>query len=774
MPHLADIWAKSPPQPGAAGETLQRHTRRTWENFLSCRERAPALHQLCGAPRLWLRAALAVLLHDVGKCCAGFQAMLRGQASFRERHEVLSVAALSALVGDLSSEDLPWVAAAILSHHEDLPAINARYRPKDEFLNLPDGLSVLASELTADFYRLASELVKEELLPRLVETEFAELATTLANCTALKPEDPVERTRQLMNRIFDLYRRIEAGHYQSAEALAGRLLRGLLVIADHSASAHVSIGYCERLASTAGLLTALQRRPEELFEHQRSAMAVAGNAILIAPTGSGKTEAGLLWAAAQMGQAGGRPVLFYVLPYQASLNAMRQRLGLVLGDQHVALQHSHALQALYKAFAARDYSPQEAERLARREAAVARLHAAPVKLLTPYQLLRGAFQLRGHEAIWAEAACSLMILDELHAYEPRRLGMILAVLAHLSRDLGARLLVMSATLPERLVRLLQEALGRLEVIRSSAQTFAQFRRHRLFLVNDDLLSDSVLERAAADWRSGLSVLMVCNTVRRAQQLWSRMIQQAGERVMLLHGRFHAEDRSDKEVRLLRLRTQGQPQPSLLVSTQVVEVSLDIDFDVLYSDPAPLEALIQRFGRVNRRRLCRERNVFVSASLPAASPIYDGEAVRLALEALAPFDRGLLDEQRLQGGLDGVYSGQFGQTWEASVRKAWREFERDVLASLKPFRSDDRLEEMFERIFDGIEVLPAGLWPHYRELSESEPLRAPGLLVPITSRQYRMLKAAGRLRWEQGVCVADCPYSSELGLELPSQALDDGL
>jgi CRISPR-associated endonuclease/helicase Cas3 len=69
---------------------------------------------------------------------------------------------------------------------------------------------------------------------------------------------------------------------------------------------------------------------------------------------------------------------------------------------------------------------------------IARLHAKPVRILTPYQLLRGTFQLEGHEALWTGASGSLMIFDEMHAYEPLRTGMILATIRHMTRKLGVR------------------------------------------------------------------------------------------------------------------------------------------------------------------------------------------------------------------------------------------------------------------------------------------------------------------------------------------------
>src|SRR5581483_10824435 len=125
--------------------------------------------------------------------------------------------------------------------------------------------------------------------------------------------------------------------------------------------------------------------------------------------------------------------LFYVLPYQASLNAMYSRLQAVFPNL-ITLQHSRAAQALYRQLLETEhYDRASAAKTARFQTSLARLHFHPVRVLTPYQLLRSAFRLRGYESILADAAKGLFIFDEIHAYEPVRLGMIFAMIEYLGR-----------------------------------------------------------------------------------------------------------------------------------------------------------------------------------------------------------------------------------------------------------------------------------------------------------------------------------------------------
>src|SRR5207344_3077389 len=135
-------------------------------------------------------------------------------------------------------------------------------------------------------------------------------------------------------------------------------------------------------------------------------------------------------------------------------------------------------------------------------------------------------------------------------------------------------------------------------------------------------------------------------------------------------RFTAEDRAEKE-RLLGFRIgTGLRVPSgagtILVATQVVEVSLDVDFDVLFTDPAPIEALIQRFGRINRARRASARDVFVSDVLPDETEwFYDTQSVQRAVNILRPSSGQMIEEITVQSWVDSAYE-PVARDWLAEV------------------------------------------------------------------------------------------------------------
>ena len=757
-----DIWAKSPKPPTTTGESLESHTLQVLNCLNRLRARAPNLDELCEMPRLWRRASIAAVLHDLGKCCTGFQSTLKGGPRFRHRHEVLSVALIPWLYPDDRDNDVPWIAAAILTHHKDLELIGSLYPFDLDF----DELEQLQAEATPDFFGIAEKIFRNRFLPTLA-AEFSLEISILEG--RWDPPEIARLIRPIMAAAFNLAEEIRTAGPASPRAIGGHVIRGLLLLSDHAGSAGETFRTLDQITNEMSMLKALDIESASLYPHQLD--LIPGNCTLIAPTGSGKTEASLLWAARTGSQTPGSPVLFYVLPYQASINAMHERLSSRFGDRQVAMQHSRAAQAVYRQLLDRDYKPELATLLARKAQSLARLHAKPVRVLTPWQLLRGAYQLKGHEALWTDAARSLMILDEIHAYESERLGMILATVRHLAHNFGARMLFMSATMSARLLEFIHGILPNCKHVNANLATYERFRRHRINLVNADLTHEEISKRVSAEARAGKAILVVATTVGRAQHIYSRLKRELGDLVSLLHGRFHSEDRFEKERDLIRKRGPNGNQPAVLVATQVVEVSLNVDFDVLYSDPAPLEALVQRFGRVNRRRRVPLRDVFVMRNTPEGSPVYRDTHLRAAIEQLERFEGAALDEGTVQGMLDSVYGGEIGDVWIADLEKQMGDFQRNVLDALMPFRSSDELAKQFDDLFDGYQVLPKSLESEYERRLEEDELNAPALLIPITRGQFWSIKPSRR---PDGTLVTDRPYSEEEGLNLTSKPHEDGI
>lgn len=216
--------------------------------------------------------------------------------------------------------------------------------------------------------------------------------------------------------------------------------------------------------------------------------------------------------------------------------------------------------------------------------------------------------------------------------------------------------------------------------------------HRLLKVRtapEDLVE--AIEAAGFSESDGGVVGVVCNTVQRAQDAFDALTQRYGRSdIELIHSQFTLADRAEREGALVESlgpdahRGSGRPQHRIVVGTQILEQSLDIDFDVIVSDFAPTDALLQRAGRLHRHNrplvdrppALREprlylRGVEVTDDVPAfesgAMAIY-GERVLLAsLAVLTPFFSGPLC---LMHDLDALVEQTYSPGLEVPL--AWRE------------------------------------------------------------------------------------------------------
>ncbi len=770
---LEDVWAKSPDKgEGSRPESLAQHTWYVLERLADFIHLRPELPAQLGRPGLWHILFWASFLHDFGKAMPGFQGVLRGDKTgwSGHRHEVFSLAFVEWIAAGLSPEEHQWVVAAIVSHHRDAAEIETAYPLPDD--DEEDVLAKHLDQLNVPTIRGLWRWVRECAEDWIAALGLAELGVhTLPIPDEAQAVDEIER-RGVSNirKRLKLYRRFIRSLEDSQEQalFASTItLRGHLINADHSASAHA--GRMPHAEFHPQRILANNPALDRLFDHQRKAGEIEGSALLVAPTGSGKTEAALLWACRQA-QDGKSPRLFYTLPYQASMNAMYLRLCDSFADQNVGLQHGRSLLALYRMLMEREHDARQAARQARWAKNLAELNFKSVRVFSPYQMLKGAYRLKGYEALLSDYHGAAFVFDEIHAYEVKRLAMILKMIDYLRRQYQARFLVMSATFPSIIKAWLKSALDSAVEIQAAPDLFEMFRRHRLYLLPGELLADGSLERMAEVARSGKSVLVVCNVVGRAQSAYSELtarLAKDGIPVELLHGRFNVRDRSDKE-RLIREATGSTSQMRrsiVLVATQVVEVSLDIDMDTIFTDPAPLEALVQRFGRVNRRRRQTDLAAVHVYREPAdGQKIYDAALIARTLSILDRENGLPIDEATVGEWLDEIYSGEIAEKWQNTCAEQSAEFEASCLRTLRPFQSSHHLEEEFYKAFDGTEVLPEVFWDEYERLKEEDPIQAGELLVPISYRRFYQLRGLRRVLTEEWPFVVDVPYTSEMGLD----------
>lgn len=772
---LSTVYAKSSPP-----ELLVSHLSATLEGGRSLARRVGRIAAIDGVfgDNFWPAVWLACLTHDAGKVAEGFQAMVRGRTRrWGERHEVLSLGFLPGLVHDPAM--LAWVATGVATHHRPFTGTSGRDL---ETLYGPSDLAELR-----DRFEPIDEHVVAAVGQWLYDTaSAAELPVTSSDAHELTVTDVLCDAHRLADELFTRWH----GPADAARGLAAVLLQGAVTLSDHLSSANGRLSTEQPLNATfrARWENRLDARGLTPREHQLLAAEVTTHLLLRAPTGSGKTEAALLWAARQvvdLAQAtGGTPRVFYTLPYLSSINAMAERLGVLFGNTElVGVSHSRAASYhLATAICPDDTPPDDdtkAEHAAKAvsRAAATRLFRETVRVGTPYQLMRAALAGPAHSGILVDTANSVFVLDELHTYDARRLGYLLAS-ATLWERLGCRIAVLSATQPTMLVELIQSSLQHPVAIVDTPHLGVP--RHRLCTRSYGLTETAALEEIRLRLARDDSVLVVANNVAHAVDLFEQLAPQVRQRhghdaAILLHSRYRRIDRSTIEQAIIsRFRSGvGERRPGLLVATQVVEVSLDIDFDVLFTAGAPLEALLQRFGRVNRLDSRPPADVIVHA--PAwtkrgkqgdeyADGVYPRAVVESAWRILLDNDGRIVDENDVTTWLNRSYADEWGQRWREDVERHREAFSRAFLQFRYPFDDREQLAEVFDELFDGTEAvlvedtddyeaaLALGKGAAGRLLADEYLIPMPHWAAPL-SRYERRLK----------VRVIDGDYDSRIGL-----------
>jgi CRISPR-associated endonuclease/helicase Cas3 len=712
---------------GADGvpETLLAHTLAVVQMAHDLCNRLPLPVEVRGDLRR--KVELAAALHDIGKAAPGFQRVLRGeQADWHGwRHEALSAGFASALKSVVPEE----IIFAVLFHHKEIPGDTTR--AICFFDGQPEGWPRMIREwreseplAQAFWQQVCREIGRAECIEAVevsdvkLRRDWLDDSPTGGQCQRIELENRCEASR----------------------------LRGLLICADHLASAHQQ------------LPAVVEAREFRMNYHprpfQEKAGAASGSAILHAPTGSGKTEAALLWAGVNRIENGR---LFYILPFTAAINAMHTRLcdSFPSKKESVGVLHGRASHHLYSQML-RDYpgNRHHAQREAKARARLAHEMYHPVRVCTPHQVLRHTLHGRGWEQMLAEFPGACVIFDEIHSYQPNLAGLTLGTARLLANKFGTRILFASATFPQFLKNIVQELIPCTVIEPDLAaprdREVVERKRHNLGIADGNIQGG--VDDIRSDVLAGRSVLVVCNHVRTAQVVYqSLVIKLPPDDVVLFHSRFNMEDR-----RRIEQMLAVPPLPKVLVATQVVEVSLDIDFDCGYFEPAPIDALIQRMGRVNRKGDRAPAPIVVFRETVGRYPIYEEVLTRRTLEELA-YVCNPISEHDVVAACDRVY----GEGYTSAERREFEErlnhpyfveFDQHLLAG--------RSEEWVDRVIDDAEgradVLPRGLLSRHQALSnEGFWLDADALLVNIRTAPYQ-----GRIDWKHDPPLVNADYTKE--------------
>ena len=365
------------------------------------------------------------------------------------------------------------------------------------------------------------------------------------------------------------------------------------------------------------------------------------NLIVIAPTGSGKTEASLLWMNGEKS--------FYTLPLKVSSNAIYLRIKENYEYKDVALLHSDAMAVYLREYNGNEDIGEKYER--------SKMLSQPLTVCTVDQLFRFVYRALGTEIFAATLKYSKLVLDEIQAYEPRVIATIIYGLKMI-QEMGGKFAIITATFPP-VLKYFMEQYGLVEGKQYIFKDFTgkeyqveKYPRHKVEIRHSEMNLDEIRLRG-----KNRKVLVICNTVSKAQKLYKKL---EGENVWLLHSKYIRRDRAFLERKIMGFSESGES--GIWITTQIVEASLDIDFDILYTEMCTADSLLQRMGRCNRKgRYCPdEANIVVFDNRNGVSEgkrrsVYEDKLYDRSLELLSKYEHILFSEDKKTAYMNEVYS-----------------------------------------------------------------------------------------------------------------------
>lgn len=381
------------------------------------------------------------------------------------------------------------------------------------------------------------------------------------------------------------------------------------------------------------------------------------NLIIVASTGIGKTEGALLWIGDNKG--------LFTLPLRVSINSIYDRVvsKINYGKEKTALLHSDS---------ASEYRKREAGGVIDKTYLdETKQLSYPLTICTLDQLISFIFKYEGFELKLATLSYSKIVIDEIQMYSPEMIAYLIIALRDIVK-MGGKFAIVTATFPPIFEHFMNYAgLTAGDDYKRCNEPFLKkengtvMLRHKIKVYEENIN----IERIKGDYK-GKKVLIIVNTVNKAQELYSQLYNDKDikDNVFMFHSRFIKEDRAIKEEFIFEDGQLKNKFSGIWITTQVVEASLDIDFDVLYTELSDISGLFQRMGRVFRNRVLKDDrvniNVFVgNKELPSGirdntskyDSIIDIDIFNKSKEAILKWDNVKLNELDKMKMVEKVYS-----------------------------------------------------------------------------------------------------------------------
>ena len=390
------------------------------------------------------------------------------------------------------------------------------------------------------------------------------------------------------------------------------------------------------------------------------------NIIAIAQTGMGKTEAGLLWISDNKG--------FFILPIRTAINAIYDRTKKYISsyggnlEEQLGLLHSSSLEYLLLQSEDDKYDDKD-EYIDKKEdkeiieyEKIAKQLSLPINVSTIDQLFDFVYKYPAYELKLTTLSYSKIVIDEIQMYGPDLLAYLVYGLERIVEQ-GGKVAILTATLPPFVKELLSKSIK--FKIKEGGFT-DNSKRHNLKILDKRIDSNDICDKYMENEKLNKSnkILVVCNSITQAQNLYEEISDILGNKNLhILHSKFIKGQRLSKESEIIEFgktykdnkSNELDKQSGIWISTSIVEASLDIDFDYLFTELQDLNSLFQRLGRCNRKgkKDSSENNCYIYTQIDERSFIngnrgyIDKDIFELSKEAISLWEGQISEKEKIE-------------------------------------------------------------------------------------------------------------------------------